>query len=190
MASPWGSDFFLLSQSWPGQYRRFILGDAKRRWITEQFSSRLGEYCRWMCDVDWFGTFGISLPAMNYTNYIYYISCSLSCVVRCSSIDIHVANVCNVNAMWILNVHMPCMHRCVKDTVSNDVVRCSLFRGTFFRVPSCWYFSWPHLWREDFIAAICCNDGPLPLASTYVDGCWWHWNLNSVRCSNYNHVTN
>ena len=26
-----GSDFFLLSRSWPGQYRRFILGDAKRR---------------------------------------------------------------------------------------------------------------------------------------------------------------
>lgn len=198
MASPWGSVFFLLPRSWPGQYCRFILGDAKRRWVTEQFSSRLGEYCRWMCDVDWFGTFGISLPAMNYTNYIYNVYIVLYSVHYHVWFDVLVLTfMLPTYAMWVLNdsecayaMYAQCVLRIRFQMMLFGAV-CSTVLSSGFQAADIFHgLNWPHLWREDFIAAICCNDGPLPLASTYVDGCWWHFNLNSVRCSNYNHVTN
>ena len=107
--------------------------------------------------VMWIGSVHLVFHFLLWTTLIIYILYSVHYHVW---FDVWVLTfMLPMYAMWILNVHMPYMHRCVEDTVSHDVVRCSLFHGTFFRVPSCWYFSWPHLWREDFIAAICCRMG-------------------------------
>ena len=101
------------------------------------------------------------------------------------SIDIHVANVCNVNSECAYAIYAQvCWGYGFTWCCSVQFVPRYFLQGSKLLI----FFMASPLTRR-FHSCNMLQDGPLPLASTYVDGCWWHFNLNSVRCSNYNHVT-